>query len=68
MIAPAEQGSVEGAVILPFPLDRIRPARVPGQGDESGAGTVVSLAPRSPIVFLRPVRSNAGNGTLPPAA
>jgi hypothetical protein len=66
---PTELGSVEGAVILPFPLDRIRPARAPGQADEGGAGsTVVFLAPRSPIVFLRPVRSNAGNGTLPPAA
>jgi hypothetical protein len=65
----AERGSVEGAVVLPFPFDRIRPARLPGELDERGAGsTVVSLATRLPIVFLRPVPANASNGTLPPAA
>jgi hypothetical protein len=64
-----EQGSVEGAVILPFPLDRVRPIRLPVQADDGGAGsTVVSLATRLPIVFLRPVQSSAGSGILPPAA
>jgi hypothetical protein len=69
MIVPADKGSVEGAVILPFPLDRIRPAGLPGHGPEGGTGsTVVSLATRLPIVFLRPVPSTVGSGTLPPAA
>jgi hypothetical protein len=69
MIVPADKGSVEGAVILPFPLDRVRPALLPVQGDEGGTGgTVVAHAPRSPIVFLRSVRTTVGDGILPPAA
>jgi hypothetical protein len=65
----AEHSSVQEAVILQFPVDRIRPARLQSHVGEDDAGsTVVSLVTRRPVTFLRPVASNAVNGSLPPAA
>jgi hypothetical protein len=59
----AEQSSHEGAVILQFPLDRIRRARPQRQLKGSTPdGRVVSLASRLPLLAL------ASGGGLPPAA
>jgi hypothetical protein len=65
----AEHSAVHEAVILQFPVDRIRPARPEGHGGDDDAGsTVVSLVTRRPVAFLRPVASKTANGSLPPAA
>jgi hypothetical protein len=65
----AEHSPVQEAVVLQFPVDRIRPARPESQGgDDDAPSTVVSLVTRRPVAFLRPVASNAANGSLPPAA
>jgi len=65
----AEHSSVQKAVILQFPVDRIRPARPESHaGDDDAGSTVVSLVTRRPVAFLRPVASNEANGSLPPAA
>jgi hypothetical protein len=65
----AEYSSVHDAVILQFPVDRIRPARPESHdGDDDAGSTVVSLVTRRPVAPLRPVTADAINGSLPPAA
>jgi hypothetical protein len=55
--------SNEGAVILPFPLHRVRRTRSQHQSaDHASGGKVVFLASRLPL------RALASEGGLPPAA
>jgi hypothetical protein len=59
----SRQHERQNAVILPFPLHRIRRPRPPHQpADSASGGKVVFLVPRLPLRVL------ASEGGLPPAA
>jgi hypothetical protein len=62
-----EERSVEGAVVLRFPLERVRPAEPWSEDDESFGSTVFSFATGLPLAAGRRAQAKSG-GTLPPAA